>query len=100
MEIKRSRHARLTESAERLRGLTKPNRGQRRAKIESAVALSGNLKARLREDLIKIYGPAITISFVESPAMIGGMRITVGSDLYDGSVNGALAALEGLSRDR
>jgi F-type H+-transporting ATPase subunit delta len=97
MEIKRSRHAPLT-MAERLRGLTKTNRGQRLAKIESAVALSGNLKARLREDLMKIYGP-LTISFIESPALIGGMRITVGSDLYDGSVKGTLAALEAAFRD-
>ena len=98
MEIKRSRHAPLTGAAERLRGLTKTDRRQRLAKIESAVALSGNLKACLRDDLMKIYGP-LTISFVESPALIGGIRITVGSDLYDGSVKGTLAALEGLLRD-
>jgi F0F1-type ATP synthase delta subunit len=28
------------------------------------------------------------------------MRITVGSDLYDGSVRGTLAALEGTFRDQ
>lgn len=99
MEIKRSPHTPSAEVNERVRGFAKKSRGQRLAKIESAVALSGNLKARLRDDLVKIYGPAITISFVESPALLGGLRITVGSDLYDGSVNGALAALEGVLRD-
>ena len=94
MEIKRSHRAPLAQTAERLRGLAKSERVQRFAKIESAVALSGNLKARLREDLVHIYGPALKISFVQSPALIGGMRITVGSDLYDGSVRGTLAALE------
>ena len=69
------------------------------AKIESAVALSGNLKTRVRADLVRIYGPALRTSFVQSPALTGGMRITVGSDLYDGSVRGTLAALEGASRD-
>ena len=29
-----------------------------------------------------------------NPALIGGMRITVGSDVYDGSVRGRLAALD------
>jgi F0F1-type ATP synthase delta subunit len=38
-------------------------------------------------------------SFVQSPALAGGMRITVGSDLYGGSVKGTLAALAGASRD-
>ena len=72
---------------------------ERFAKIETAVALSGNLKTRVRADLIRIYGPALRTSFVQSPALTGGMRITVGSDLYDGSVKGTLAALEGALRD-
>jgi F-type H+-transporting ATPase subunit delta len=82
-----------------LRRLARSKRVQRFAKIETAVALSGNLKARLQDDLVRIYGPALRISFVQSPALIGGMRITVGSDLYDGSVKGTLAALEGAFRD-
>ena len=74
--------------------------GQRIAKIETTGGLSGNLKARVRADLVRIYGPSLRISFVQSPALIGGMRITVGSDLYDGSVRGTLAALEGAYRDQ
>src|SRR5262249_11388529 len=95
-------HSRVTQFAEvakRIRGLAESNPGQRLAKIETAVALSGNLKARVRADLVRIYGPALRISFVQSPALIGGMRITVGSDLYDGSVRGTLAALESGFRD-
>ena len=34
------------------------------------------------------------LSFVLNPALIGGMRIQVGSDVYDGSVQAGLAALE------
>jgi F-type H+-transporting ATPase subunit delta len=33
-------------------------------------------------------------SFALNPALIGGMRIKVGSDVYDGSVRGRLDALE------
>lgn len=78
----------------RLRPFTRAKRAQRVAKIETAVASSGSLKARLHDDLVRIYGPALRISFGQSPVLIGGLRITVGSDLYDGSVRGALAALE------
>ena len=63
------------------------------ATVESLGALSGNLKDRLRADLLRIYGP-LRISFVEMAALAGGMRITVGHDVYYGSVSGALAALE------
>jgi F-type H+-transporting ATPase subunit delta len=35
----------------------------------------------------------VHISFTESPALIGGMRIRVGSDVYDGSLQRRLAAL-------
>lgn len=73
---------------------------ERLAKIETAFALSGNLKTRVRADLARIYGPALRTSFVHSPALSAGMRITVGSDLYDGSVRGTLVALKSAIRDR
>jgi F-type H+-transporting ATPase subunit delta len=99
MEVKRSWQGQSRLMAKRFSQVIFSKRAQRLAKIETAVALSGNLKARVRDDLIRIYGPALRISFVLSPALIGGMRITVGSDLYDGSVRGTLATLEGAFRD-
>ena len=41
-----------------------------------------------------MYGPELNTSFADNPALIGGMRISVGSDVYDGSVKAGLAALE------
>ncbi len=40
------------------------------------------------------YGAALRTTFVLQPALIGGLRIQVGSDVYDGSVRAGLAALE------
>jgi F-type H+-transporting ATPase subunit delta len=40
------------------------------------------------------YGPGLTTAFANRPALLGGMRIQVGSDVYDGSVLARLAALE------
>ena len=34
------------------------------------------------------------MTFVPNPELIGGMRVTVGSDVYDGSIRNQLAALE------
>jgi F-type H+-transporting ATPase subunit delta len=67
---------------------------QRTAKVESALALPADLKASVQAGLARAHGPGLTTSFVEDSALIGGMRIRVGSDVYDGSVLGRLGALE------
>ena len=64
------------------------------AKVESAVSLPADVQANVQASLVRAYGPEISTSFAESPALIGGMRIKVGSDVYDGSVKAGLAALE------
>lgn len=67
---------------------------QRTARIESATPLSPDLQAKVQADLAKAYGPGLHVSFTQNPALIGGLRIKVGSDVYDGTVQGRLAALE------
>lgn len=64
------------------------------AKIESAVSVSPELESRLRGQLANAYGPGLKITFAQNPALLGGMRVKVGSDVYDGSVQGRLAALQ------
>jgi len=64
------------------------------AKIESAMPLPGDLQATLQTGLTRVYGPGLATSFADNPALIGGMRIQVGSDVYEGSVRSRLAALE------
>jgi F-type H+-transporting ATPase subunit delta len=64
-----------------------------RAVIESAVTLPATLRARVQTGLTALYGAGLTWFFTENPTLIGGIRITVGSDVYDGSVRSGLAAL-------
>jgi F-type H+-transporting ATPase subunit delta len=64
------------------------------AAVESAFALPGDLQVRTRESLQKAYGPGTITKFRERPDLIGGMRIQVGCDVYDGSVRSKLALLE------
>ena len=63
------------------------------AYVESATPLDPLMRDEIRVDLLRGYGPGVQISFVENPALIGGVRIKVGSDVYDGSVRSRLAAL-------
>jgi F-type H+-transporting ATPase subunit delta len=66
---------------------------RRTARIESATALSPQTQAQVQDDLTRRYGPGLTFTFAQNPALIGGVRIQVGGDVYNGSVQGRLAAL-------
>jgi F-type H+-transporting ATPase subunit delta len=67
---------------------------RRTAKVESAVALSPELQASVQSGLARVYGPGLNISFAQNPALIGGLRLKVGSDVYDGSIQARLTALQ------
>jgi F-type H+-transporting ATPase subunit delta len=74
--------------------LAKIDRDEHSALVESAVPLAADLQARIRDGLARNYKRKLETSFVANPALIGGLRIKVGSDVYDGSVQGRLHALE------
>ena len=78
----------------RLHRLLKLDADRRAANVESATPLAADLRAQMAAQLQKIYGPGVNLSFSENPALLGGLRIQVGSDLYDGSVQTRLKKLE------
>src|SRR5262249_51465332 len=63
------------------------------ATVEMATALPPDLQQSIAAELLGRYGPALRTTFTLRPELIGGVRIQVGSDLYDGSVRAGLAAL-------
>ena len=67
---------------------------RRSARIESVVPLDAAAQASVKTALTKRYGAGLDFTFSENPALIGGMRIKVGSDVYDGSIQARLAQLE------
>jgi len=64
------------------------------ANIETAVELPADLQATVENRLTNIYGQGIKTQFALKPALIGGMRIKVGSNVFDGSVQSELELLE------
>jgi len=64
------------------------------AQVESAMPLPTALQAAILSNLDRRYGSGLRASFVLNPALIGGIRIQVGSDVYDGSVRSGLASLQ------
>jgi F-type H+-transporting ATPase subunit delta len=74
--------------------LVKLERSRHTAEVASAILLSPMFRANLLADLERVYGPGLATSFVLDPSLIGGMRIQVGSDVYDNSVRAELASLQ------
>ncbi len=79
---------------EHLKRLVKLEQDRRSAKIESAVALTSEQQSGISSNLEKLYGRGLILSFEVNPALVGGLRVRVGSDVYDGSVAARLKRLE------
>jgi F-type H+-transporting ATPase subunit delta len=67
---------------------------RRSARVESAVAASDSLQASVKANLVARYGQGLSVAFAVNPSLIGGLRVKVGSDVFDGSVKARLAELE------
>jgi F-type H+-transporting ATPase subunit delta len=67
---------------------------RRSATIESATALPPQEQGQIQSDLTRQYGPGLAFTFTQNPALIGGVRIQVGGDVYNGTVQGRLEALQ------
>jgi F-type H+-transporting ATPase subunit delta len=82
------------EILSRLQRLVKMDLEQHAARVESAMPLPADLQADVTDEIKKKYGGGVSLSFSHNPALIGGLRIQVGSDLYDGSIKRRLDKLE------
>ena len=67
---------------------------KRHAKIESAIQLAPEAAVNITDRLKKKYGNDLTTEFAVDPALLGGVRIRVGSDVWDGTVRNRLRRLE------
>jgi F-type H+-transporting ATPase subunit delta len=67
---------------------------KRHAKIESAMPLSPQTATAVVERLKKKYGADLTSDFAVDPTLLGGVRVRVGSDVWDGTIRNRLQRLE------
>ena len=88
-----TRRAGMLGVLSRFQRLVRLDRAGHRAEVHSAAELPADVRSGIEAALVARYGPDMTTSFAHDAALIGGVRIKVGSDVYDGSVNGRLAAL-------
>lgn len=76
-----------------LQRLVKLDEASRSARVESAVPLGQAQQEDVRNSLNRLKGGDVTVAFATNPGLIGGMRVKIGDDVYDGSVKTRLTAL-------
>ena len=76
-----------------LQRLVKLDVSSRSARVESAVVLTEAQQQNIRESLGRLKGGEVTVEFAENANLIGGMRVKIGDDVFDGSVKSRLATL-------
>jgi len=64
------------------------------ATVESASELDRGTRDKLRRALKAKYGDSLTTEFKVAAELIGGLRIKIGSDVWDNSVQNRIARLE------
>jgi len=67
---------------------------KRHAKIESATQLSPQAAVDIVARLKKKYGEDLTSEFAVDPILLGGVRVRVGSDVWDGTLRNRLERLQ------
>jgi F-type H+-transporting ATPase subunit delta len=67
---------------------------KRQARIETASEVDSATTSEVVAHLKKKYGSDLTTEFVVNPELLGGMRIRVGSDVWDGTVRNRLERLQ------
>jgi F-type H+-transporting ATPase subunit delta len=91
IEQKKPRH--YVQMLKFITRLTKLEVTRHHAIVDSADELSETQRKEISSNLVKKFGP-ITTEFRHSPALIGGLRIKLGSNVWDGSIQSRLETLK------
>lgn len=66
---------------------------RRQVVVESAQPLDAATQQRVAANLTAKYGPDLSFEYRINPELLGGLKVRVGNDVWDGSVKGRLARL-------
>lgn len=67
---------------------------KRQATVETASEVDPSMRSEIVANLKNKYGDDLATKFYVEPQLLGGMRIRVGSDVWDGSVRNRLQRLQ------
>ncbi len=76
-----------------LKRLVRLELDRRHVVVQSAAELDPATRERVAAGLRTKYGNSLTFEYKVDPALLGGLRVRVGSDVWDGTVKGRLDRL-------
>ena len=76
-----------------LKRLTRLDVERREVVIESATELDSASRERVTAGLAAKYGNDLSFSYKVTPELLGGLKVRVGNDVWDGSVKGRIDRL-------
>ena len=69
-------------------------RGEVVAHVSAAAELSDTQQERLSQVLSRVYGHPVTVQMQIDPELLGGLAISVGDEIIDGTLSSRLAAAQ------
>ncbi len=91
---RRRRFGLLPLIASQFQELTDARTGKVRAEVTSAIALNDKQVQRLRQALSTFTGKVVVLEMKVDLSLIGGLRIRIGDDVLEGSVQSRLQLLQ------
>lgn len=84
--LDRNRIELLRDIGEVFAELVEADQGLVRARVVTAIALPADLEAKLRDKLAQVTGKNVVLEKKVDPAVIGGVCVTLGDRIIDGTV--------------
>jgi ATP synthase F0 subunit b/ATP synthase F1 delta subunit len=78
----------------RLAEVAVARRGELVARVRAAAELSDEQRERLTQVLSRVYGHPVTVQMQTDPELLGGLAISVGDEVIDGTLSSRLAAAQ------
>ena len=94
IRLSRKSHAITSTSLKNYKRLLRLELEKRHATIETASEVDPATTSEIEANLKSKYGDDLSTEFHVDPELLGGMRIRVGSDVWDGSVRNRLERLQ------
>lgn len=94
--IKKNRLGFLAEIAEEFTRLADQQKGTKQIQVASEKPLNAAEQEQLKHRLAQLMGQTVDIAFHTDPGLLAGLKIMVGSTVFDSSVKSRLAAMRTL----
>lgn len=78
----------------RLAEVAVARRGELVARVRAAAELSDEQRERLTQVLSRVYGHPVTVQMQTDPELLGGLAISIGDEVIDGTLSSRLAAAQ------